>query len=388
MKAYFVRILLQHLAFGFTIPISTVFMVSRGLSLTEIASVNAILLAVSFVSEVPTGYVSDRFGRKSSIVLSSFVLAISTGIFAVAHGINLFILAAVVEGVGFSLLSGADDAFVYDTLKERRQEAEYKKTYGKISIIDESATLIGMLASSTIIFFGGMASVFIIASVLLLLTAVYSLFFLKEPLVHDERHENIIESFEESPTNFLRRAWSFVKTNNELLVAMVAFSFLSETGRFLWQPKMEEGGIAVALFGILFAVIKLFSILGGYVVTKQNHKTSVYRIFFMSLLGTACFLVASLSSIFFVIAGIAVYSFVESLYRAYKSDYLNERSSTKLRATTLSTSAMFVSVGGVLFSILLGAIADNFSLTHAFLGIAAIQLIGGVLILSNRRFNA
>jgi len=363
-------------------------MVSRGLSLTEIALINAVLLGVSFASEIPTGYISDRFGRKNSIALSSFVIAISMGLFAASHGFGLFLIAAVIEGVGFSLLSGSDDAFVYDTLKEKRQEAEYKKTYGKISIIDELATLLGMLASSAIVYFGSMTAAFVVTSLLLLVTALYTLVVLREPTAHDEKHENIIQSFEKSPATIVQKAWNFLRKNNELLVAMIAFSFLSETGRFLWQPKMEEAGIGIAFFGIFFAIIKLFAILGGYVVIKQNHKTNVYHIFIVSLIGTICFLLASLSSVIFVIGGIALYSFVESLYRACKSDYLNERASTKLRATILSTNAMFASIGGVLFSVALGTVADNFTLTYAFVGIAVIQLIGGMIILSNKRFNS
>ena len=301
MQAYFTRIFLQHLSFGFTIPITAVFMISRGLSLTEIAFVNAVLLIISLTAEVPTGYISDRFGRKTSIVLSSVVIAISMAIFAGAQGLSLFLIAAIVGGIGFSLLSGADDAFVYDTLKEGGNEKKYKQTFGKISIVDESATLLGMLASSGIVFLSGMTSAFIMTSCLLLITAFQSYFFLHEPKTHNDERENIIEEFEKAPETVIQKALQFLSKNKELLFAMIAFSFLSETGRFLWQPKMQEAGIAIALFGIFFAVIKLFSILGGYIVTKQKHKTNVVRIFIISLLGTFCFLLASISSLIFVI---------------------------------------------------------------------------------------
>ena len=51
-----------------------------GLSLKAIMSLIAASAAVVFISEIPTGYIADRIGRKNSLIISALLMIAATGI--------------------------------------------------------------------------------------------------------------------------------------------------------------------------------------------------------------------------------------------------------------------------------------------------------------------
>ena len=72
--------------------------------------------------EIPTGVIADRFGRKTSMILGSLVLSIAALIYgSIPHFYN-FLFSEFLFAVGITLISGADKAILYDSLKENNQE--------------------------------------------------------------------------------------------------------------------------------------------------------------------------------------------------------------------------------------------------------------------------
>ena len=58
------------------VPVIALFYTQHGLSLTQIMLLQSIFSVALFSLEIPTGYISDRFGRKHSIAIGySIVVA-------------------------------------------------------------------------------------------------------------------------------------------------------------------------------------------------------------------------------------------------------------------------------------------------------------------------
>ena len=75
LRKYQLFILLQKRAF---LPVIGIFLVSIAkLSLIDISTIASITALVRIVLEVPTGYFADRFGRKYSTVIGSFLVSFS-----------------------------------------------------------------------------------------------------------------------------------------------------------------------------------------------------------------------------------------------------------------------------------------------------------------------
>lgn len=81
--------------------------------------------------EVPSGYLSDRFGRKLTLTISSACLAGAYLIFFTGSGFTSFFLAQVLMAAGFAAASGTDTAFHYESLVSAGRSSEYTALEGR-----------------------------------------------------------------------------------------------------------------------------------------------------------------------------------------------------------------------------------------------------------------
>ena len=54
----------------FYVPITTLYLQDKGLNYTMINSLWAIIVGTMFLTEIPTGMIADRIGRKKAIILA------------------------------------------------------------------------------------------------------------------------------------------------------------------------------------------------------------------------------------------------------------------------------------------------------------------------------
>ena len=87
----FIKVGLEHFALGLQLPILVALPLSRGLTLAQIGTLEAILALVLFCFEVPSGYIADKLGRKYAMAASSIAFAASYGLFAMAQNFSSFI---------------------------------------------------------------------------------------------------------------------------------------------------------------------------------------------------------------------------------------------------------------------------------------------------------
>ena len=114
------------------LPLIAVFLVEEGrVSLEEIALIASITAAVQLVLELPSGYFSDRFGHKQSLVLGTLLAAFSTLAYVISPGFWGGLIASVGFFSGMAFISGAMQAFMHETLLALGRDDEYEKILGK-----------------------------------------------------------------------------------------------------------------------------------------------------------------------------------------------------------------------------------------------------------------
>jgi MFS family permease len=94
-----------------------------GLSFVQIFGLQTWFMLSSFLMEVPTGAVADRFGRKVSVALGGFLLATATLLYGAVPRLAVFVAAEALFAVAIALISGADEALAYDSLLASGREA-------------------------------------------------------------------------------------------------------------------------------------------------------------------------------------------------------------------------------------------------------------------------
>ena len=103
---------------GWFILPNWVFFFSRYLSKVEIGIIDGVAILVGIVLEVPTGALSDLFGKKKTLIFGCICLAISSIYLVLATRFWQFLLGNVLMFIGFAFNSGSLEAFAYDSLVE------------------------------------------------------------------------------------------------------------------------------------------------------------------------------------------------------------------------------------------------------------------------------
>src|SRR5690606_36012047 len=98
---------------------------SRRVSPDEVLILEAIYYAAVVLLEVPSGYASDRLGRKLTLLLSALCFSLAYTLFAASEGFLALAVAQALLGAAFALNSGTDSAFHYDSLQALGREAEF-----------------------------------------------------------------------------------------------------------------------------------------------------------------------------------------------------------------------------------------------------------------------
>jgi MFS family permease len=116
----------------------------RGLSATEYGALQAIYYWAVMATEVPSGIVADRLGRKWTLALGALVNGVGCWTFAVSYDFGVFAVGEVLFALGTALISGADSAMLYDSLAAEKRETEYPRAESAGQVLWLAVTIVGM----------------------------------------------------------------------------------------------------------------------------------------------------------------------------------------------------------------------------------------------------
>ena len=122
------------------------------LSLSAALQLSAVYYLAVFLLEVPSGYFSDRFGRRLTLILSSCFAVTAYLLFIFAEQFIWLAAAQFLLAGYFSLKSGSDNALLFDTLKTLGRDEEYAQH-------EAIATRSSMLALAAAAITGGVTGI-------------------------------------------------------------------------------------------------------------------------------------------------------------------------------------------------------------------------------------
>ncbi|MEM1356070.1 MAG: MFS transporter [Planctomycetota bacterium] len=98
---------------------------SRRIDLDGVLRLEAIYYLTVVLLEVPSGYFSDRLGRRVTLITSATMLVLAYATFLLAEGFGLLAVGQVLLAAGLAFNSGTDTALHYDSLQEAGLAQEY-----------------------------------------------------------------------------------------------------------------------------------------------------------------------------------------------------------------------------------------------------------------------
>ena len=94
-------------------------------SLAEVIQLSALYYFSVCICEVPSGYFSDRVGRRLTLLLAGTGFVVAYCAFIFASGFLLLAIGQFFLAFGIAMMSGTDTAFLYDSLLALEKQEQY-----------------------------------------------------------------------------------------------------------------------------------------------------------------------------------------------------------------------------------------------------------------------
>ncbi|MBU4216490.1 hypothetical protein L6270_01780 [Candidatus Parcubacteria bacterium] len=362
-------------------PVLISYIVNVGkMSLADIYTMEAIVVTGMIFMEVYSSGWADLLGRKKTVILGSALQAIALIIFTIAASPASIWIANILIMIGGAIISGADEAFLVDTLKDAGRFDELTKINRDIgnkvfAMITFSSVAAGYLYSIN-------PRLPMILSIPGVLLAFVVTFFFYEPRTTEKSGHR--EHFD-----LIKMSVLFVANNKKVkwIIAYIALiAVASKIWFFSYNPYFELTMISPKYFGWIF-----FSL--NFVAWQANkHAHVLENKFSERTIITILVLLISVPIILFgnFVAQISILflfgdSIVRGFKRAFFSRLINEHLDSKNRATVLSIQSASESIVGAIGLWIFGIGLKIFSLPSALQIHGLAMLIIGLLIISQYR---
>lgn len=346
--------------------IFVLFFAHNGMNPFQISILISIWSITSFLLEVPLGTVADKYSRRNLLIIALLVHVVGF-IFWLKGGFIFYALGFVLWGFKNALVSGTQEAFVFDELKVHGKESLYEKVNGKL----ESAFWIGITVSAVL---GGLVAsinynLVIVFSIVTTLLAIVALLTIKS--VKPTRSTGEVKYFD-----VLKEAITEIKTNTTLWGIIAFFCLIFATygaADEYWALIYQALGLPVAIVGIFVAIGYGFFTLAGWTLHLFDNDKIRGREHYLLLVSAVIFILAGLLKSFISIPLIFLAMYIFKIAHLKFDAKFQYAIKSDQRATVSSLKSLifeFVYMGFVLM----------FGFTSEKIGITSMMYILGVLL--------
>ena len=101
--------------FMIVIPVWVPYLATQGITMRQFMELQAVFAIVILCGEVPSGLLSDLWGRKKTLLLGSTLKALSFSVLPLWNSYEGFLFYHLTMGIALSMISGGDVALLYDS---------------------------------------------------------------------------------------------------------------------------------------------------------------------------------------------------------------------------------------------------------------------------------
>jgi MFS family permease len=365
-KSYLIQFFMGcHLIAGVLLPF---FLMWGKISFVEVMFLQSYFTVMILIFEIPCGAIADHFSRKLSLILGTLSTAIATLIYSSCPTIVIFLLGETLFALGNSLISGTDQAFMYDTLRKLGRENEITKTMAR----SRSYMLIGIGISAPI---GS-----IIGAFLSLPLAMSLMFFpfiaatiisitLKEPNheLEKKKTENYLKIIKSGITELTKNRVLRILAFNLIITESLVFFLI-----WTYQLYLEELNFLIEYFGFVATSLTIVQIIFISLIPRLEKRYSNKKLFlqiYTVIPGIGFILMSMITFLPVSIALILIVLGMGLSRRILFTQGINKQIETENRATVLSTISMITSlIRTILYPIIGYLTMVNLGLTFILLG--------------------
>ena len=350
-----IRLLKVFQSLYFLIPVWVSFEL-KYITLAQLAMIEVVISASQLILELPTGALADLLGRKATIAIGYFIGAISYMVFAFCTNFNQFLVVGIFFGLFESLISGSEDALLFDTLKEAGREDEFAQINNKFQITFHwgmaFATLIGGLIYKYNFHLPGILNglAFFVAGIITLT--------LIEPSIDSEKFT--LKNYIQQTKKGFGELFKSKKAREISLFYILVGSLTWPIVIGLKNITLTSYGFSETAIGFILPIISLSSVYFLHFLLKKNVFENLrFTYLSLSILPVITLTLGGFMNKFLVIPVIWLASFCSSTRWNVLGKLSNSCYSSKNRATAISSLNMSISVMYVLVMWGFSLISEN-----------------------------
>ncbi|MCF8336016.1 MAG: MFS transporter [Bacteroidales bacterium] len=387
MKSNIVKLYLIKIAKWFMLfmPIVVLFYQENGLEMQDIFVLQSIYSVVIVILEIPSGYLADVLGRKTTLIIGAVLGFCGFVIYSFSYDFWGFLMAEVTMGIGTSLVSGADSAMLYDTLKAGNQKEKYLKFEGKMVSLGNAAEAVagilgGLLAEISLRtpFYAQTAVSFIgIPAAILLVEPI------RQEKIEKMDFKDILLIVKHSLYGNPHLKWNIIYS------AGIGASTL--TMAWFVQPYFKYVDLELSLFGVFWTLLNLSVAITSYIAYKVEYRLGqVKTILLITLLLPLFYFILSQIHVIWGISVLFLFYLMRGLATPVLKDYINRLTESSTRATVLSVRNFMIRLLFAGIGPFLGWYTDHYSLSNA-LALSSVTFfilaaISGTFFLKTRKY--
>ncbi len=362
------------------VPLGTLYALSCGLDMLQVGLLNSIYCLTVIGSEVPTGALADRLGRRPAMMAGALAMVAACLTYYVASDFWTFAIAEVLGGLSMTLCSGADSAYLFDLLNENGRGHEYPRREGTSSTWHQGGQALAFAA-------GGLLGQYDLALPFLVsagvsLTAFFVALSMRQDRPQPQQHSTSKLPSGREMLAHVREAFRTVGSKRRLqwIIAYSAVVFvLLQATRYIYQPYLKSAGYGIAATGFIFAGVYLVAtFFAHHAHWLRERMTSATLLWTLgcTLVGTFL-LLGLLPGGRWAIGVLAIQAAATGLYSPLVKPLLNgEIDDSRRRATLLSVESMMRRTAFGLFSPAIGLVMDRWGTGAGLTACGVFGLLG------------
>lgn len=342
--------------------VEKLFLLSRGLDLSQIGILLFMWALMAMVLEVPTGMMADRHSRRKMLIATGLFFSLGLIVWIFSNSFWLFLLGYFFRTLGGTFASGTLEAYVFDFLKTHGVESEFEKIWGR----GNSYRTLGI---GVAVFLGGLLSQ--ISYVIPLAVSSISVLVVSINAYFWPEIKQLTTTGETGYWRSLKDAVLIIRDNHYLLrivlytaIVFSAFSDLEEFNdiylKFLGYPNF--------VIGTIFALATVGQSLASAFAHKFKNQSwvtlNITAVVGVVILLLAAFIKHPLMAIPILFLGIML-----EFSRVLNQGIIQREVPSNFRATIASVNSFGLNI--IPLQMVFGFIADKYQLqwSYAFLGI-------------------
>lgn len=356
--------------FNFVSVIWIIYLSQRGFSLSQIGLAESCFHLAPLTLELPSGSIADILGRKWSLAVGALLIAVSTVLMFVADSMWLLLPAMYLNGAAYAFRSGAQQAYLYDSLSSSEQQGNrFTHLLGKLNsfsylAIAATSALGAYLADRSFAIPFGLTVGFALA-------AFWLAAGLQEPSRPPEAKQGV--------GGTITAAIQIVRGNRSLLAMIVFTAILWTVSALIYlyaQAVLTERGLPTSQIGIVLAVTTLITAVGAWLAGRLAHARP-FNFWAVAATGfiAGSGVVLAGAPLWVAVVALIVAEFFGGTFEPMVAQRVNDAIGSAQRATVISVESFLYSLMMVWAFPLFGWAAEQWGWLMAY-SVVAVAMVG------------